>query len=437
MRRTTTWGSVALSALSLTIAGCAARAAPAVGAARAGAAAFPVEKQEKFALGLAEMARHERAGDWTEPTCKETVALLLGGGAAPVLDGAPAAASYDAGLVQRRCGKEAEARKLFEAALAKNPAFHPARTALARGLASDAGGLDRAVAELSRSVRDARFSDATALVALATVQMQRGGTSADDEGTGDLDRARQNLHRALAIDDASMPALNQLALLHLSRARGAPSARSQGKKAATQALEMAALVCAQAIAKNPRWAPLHNTAGLVEVELGNLSRAAAAFDEARRLDPRLVEAQMNLAALNLEVRGFARAEEAYRAVLALRTDDYDAHVGLALAIRGQIDETNEPERVAAATKELERAEQLAPDRPEAWFNQAILVQEYGSRAAARREGPDSLTRAKGLYERFLAKADGAPAFAEARERAKGRLQDIQQIAELESRPPQP
>ncbi len=145
---------------------------------------------------------------------------------------------------------------------------------------------------------------------------------------------------------------------------------------------MAALVCSQAIAKNPRWAPLHNTAGLIEVELGNLSRAAASFDEARRLDPGLVEAQMNLAALNLQVRGFARAEEAYRAVLALRPDDYDARVGLALAIRGQIDAASEPERVKAATKELEEAKRLAPERPEAYFNQAILVQEYGGRTGA-------------------------------------------------------
>src|SRR5262249_52778111 len=155
---------------------------------------------------------------------------------------------------------------------------------------------------------------------------------ADDDGADDLERAKKNLHRALAIDDGSMKALNQLALLHLDRAR-----RAAGKKAVTQALELAALICSQAMKKNPRWAPIHNTAGLLEADLADPTRAAAAFDEARRLDPRFVEAHMNLAALNLHVRGFARAEEAYRAVLALRPNDYDARLGLALAIRGQID----------------------------------------------------------------------------------------------------
>jgi Tfp pilus assembly protein PilF len=315
--------------------------------------------------------------------------------------------------------------------VAKDPSFYPARTALALDSVNGPGGLDRAIAELVAIVRQTHFADADNLVSLATLQMRRGNAIADDEGAGDADRARKNLHRALAIDDANMSAYNQLALLHLDRAKRAAGPKSEGRKAATQALELALLDCTQAIAKNPRWAPLHNTLGLIEVELGNLSRAAAAFDEARRLDPRLVEAQMNLAALNLQVRGFARAEAAYRAVLAVRPDDYDARVGLALAIRGQIDDGSEAARVKAATDELERAKRIAPDRPEAYFNHAILVQEYGARRSGGNEALANLARAKGLYEQFIAKADGAPAFSDARERARERLKDLQQIAEVE------
>ncbi len=425
MRRATTWG---LLVLGLATMGCAARAMPPAAGPDPGAPGVTPPPNPKFSQGLAEMARHERAGDWADASCQETVALLLGG--AP-----SAAASYDAGLVQRRCKHEAEAKALFEAAVARDPRFYPARAALALSAASEPGGLDRAVAELTTIVRETRFSNADTLVSLATLQMRRANGAADEEGAGDLDRAGKNLHRALAIDDTNMSALNQLALLHLEQARRAGGSRSEGKKTATQALDLAALVSAQAIAKNPRWAPIHNTAGLVEVELGNLSRAAAFFDEARRLDPRLLEAQMNVAALNLQVRGFTRAEEAYRAVLAVRPEDYDARVGLALAIRGQIDEPSEATRVAAATHELERAKQIAPDRPEAYFNQAILVQEYGARTGKPGEALTSLARAKGLYEQFIAKADGAPAFADARERARERLKDIQQMVEVEKLPP--
>jgi tetratricopeptide (TPR) repeat protein len=260
--------------------------------------------------------------------------------------------------------------------------------------------------------------------------MRRDSATADDEGSDDLDRAKKNLHRALAIDDANMPAMNQLALLHLERARKVAGPKNSGKKAGTQALEMAALVTAQAIKKNPRWAPIHNTAGLIEVEMGNMSRAAAAFDEARRLDPGLVEAQMNLASLNLHVRGYARAEEAYRAVLARHPDDYDARVGLSLAIRGQIDEASADARVAAAEKELVEAKRIAPNRPEAYFNEGILVLEYGGRGRQPAEAIDNLRRAKGLFEEFLVKSEGAPALAEMRLRAKGRLLDIDRMAEV-------
>jgi tetratricopeptide (TPR) repeat protein len=426
MSRATTWGLV----LGLWTTGCGARALPPAATPPPEGPVAAARPDPSFAQGLSEMARHERAGDWSEASCKETLALLLGGTPS-------AAASYDAGLVQRRCKHEGEAKALFEAAVARDPRFYPARAALALGSAGDPAGLDRAIAELSTILRETRFSNADTLVSLATLQMRRANATADEEGTGDLDRAGKNLHRALAIDDSNMSALNQLALVHLQQARhvgaaGAP--RQEGKKAATQALELAALVSAQAIAKNPRWAPIHNTAGLIEVELGNLSRAAAFFDEARRLDPRLLEAQMNVAALNLQVRGFARAEEAYRAVLAIRPEDYDARVGLALAIRGQIDEPSEVTRVAAATQELEHAKQIAPERPEAYFNQAILVQEYGGRTGKPGEALVSLARAKGLYEQFIAKADGAPAFTEARERARDRLKDIQQMVEVEKLP---
>jgi hypothetical protein len=405
--------------------GCAAKATPRPATPVAGGGAAAAEPSKRFADGLAAMAQHDRAGDWNEASCAETLALL---GAEP----APAA-SYDAGLVLSRCKREGEARARFEAALAKDPAFYRARAALALSIARDAGGLERAIGELTRAVRDARFGDAEALVALASLQMRRGSAVADEEGADDLARAQKNLHRALAIDDGSMPALNQLALVYLARARRAASA-SAGKKASVEALELAELICTQAIRKRPGWAPIHNTAGLVEVELGNLSQAAGQFDEARRLDPGLIEAQMNLAALNLNVRGFARAEEAYRAVLSRTPRDYDARLGLALAIRGQIDDESGPARTAEAAKELAEAERIAPDRPEAYFNEAILVSEYGPRFGPPGEASASLVRAKALFEQFLAKADGLPAYADARARAEERLRDIAQIRALGTSP---
>jgi len=77
------------------------------------------------------------------------------------------------------------------------------------------------------------------------------------------------------------------------------------------------------------------------------------------------EAHLNYAAVNLGFRGFAQAEDAYRKVLAIRPGDYDARLGLALAIRGQIEPATEAERVASAARELAEAKRLAPARSEA------------------------------------------------------------------------
>ena len=141
------------------------------------------------------------------------------------------------------------------------------------------------------------------------MQMRRGSSEADSDGKNDLERAKKNLQRALAVDDAFMPAFNQLAIYYLEAAK-AKAGRSTGrrvtvgsgkqKKIDTQALELAALVCSQAARKNPSYAPIHNTAGLIQVELGNLNAAVQEFNTARKLDPGFVEAQMNFAAVNLD-----------------------------------------------------------------------------------------------------------------------------------------
>ncbi|APR84781.1 TPR domain protein [Minicystis rosea] len=383
---------------------------------------LPQAARTSFEDGLRKMADHDRARDWNEAACKETMDLLMA--AAQVKP----AAMYDAALVKQRCGKDEEAKVLLRRAVEQDPSFHAARAALALREAAEPGQLDHAIAELRRAVIDGRFTSVDVQVALAVLLMKRDDGKPDEDGADDLDRAKKNLHRALAIDDGHMPALNQLAILHLTRAKRDPGRTGPSRKAAVSGLELAALVCSQAMRKNPRYAPIHNTAGLVDVELGNLSRAAAAFDEARRLDPRFVEAHLNYAAVNLGFRGFAQAEGAYRQVLAIRPDDYDARLGLALAIRGQLEGPHQTARIEEARKEIAEAKRLAPTRPEAYFNEAILTQAYADPANA------SYQRARELYKQFIDKAGDAPAYAEAKRQAQERISEITQAMDFLTAP---
>jgi tetratricopeptide (TPR) repeat protein len=378
--------------------------------------------KSKLDEALRAMAAHDRARDWTPATCAEIAARFLEVDAA----GAPVP-SYDAGLARGRCGDAGASRSLFEAALARDPSFFPARAALVRAdAASGAAGLDRAIVDVEAQVVASRFTDVNALVLLGTLQLKRGRAASGPGDEDDFSGARRNLQRALAVDDGSVAALNQLALTHLA------SARRTAKKGDAQAFELARLVCAQAARKDPRYAAIHNTAGLIEVALGNLPRAVTEFGEARRLDPASFEAQMNFAALNLGFHGYAPAEEAYRAALALRPDDYDARLGLSLSLRAQIDEVRGPALVPEAERELVKAKSLAPDRPEAYFNEGILAQEYGARWGDEAERATSLVRARDLFTTFLAKAGDGAAFADARKRASEHLVEIDVLSRFGS-----
>ncbi len=393
---------------------------------------------DKFNSGIDALTAHDKAGDWSEATCKQTAELFL---AAAKEQGEKtfAEAIYNAGLAYQRCKMQGEAKAKFQEALQSSSKFHQARVQLALYAFADSGekDVDKAIGELQQAVKDAEFKNVEALVNLAMMQMRRGNNEADSDGKNDLERAKKNLQRALAVDDAFMPAFNQLAIYYLEAAK-AKAGRSSGrrvtvgsgkqKKIDTQALELAALVCSQAVRKNPSYAPIHNTAGLIQVELGNLNAAVQEFNTARKLDPGFVEAQMNFAAVNLQFRGFKQAEDAYRGAIKMAPNDYEAHLGLALALRGQIDDSNFDKMVAAASEELAAAKRIDGNRPEAYYNEAILTQEYKAKGGgASSEKP--LLAAKDLFAQFIQKAT-APEFADAVKRSKERMAEIDQIIEF-------
>jgi Tfp pilus assembly protein PilF len=390
------------------------------------------EPQAKYDRALREMAARDKAGTWTPEACDATEKLFLEADS----DGRHPVARYNAGLALLRCGKTAAAKAHLTSAVERNKTILGARVRLALITYEEQGekGIDAAIAALRQAAVEGRFSDPAALTALAMLELRRGGSAADSDGADDFERAKKNIHRALAIDDAFMPAYNQLALYYLAAARrggagaGVAGPSAKGRKADTKFLELAALVCSQAARKDRRFAPIHNTAGLVFMELGNTSAAAASFGEARALDPSLFEAHMNFAAVNMRFRGFEQAEGAYRAAIRLRPNDYEARLGLSLALRGQIKAPGDA-KANEAFRELEAAKRIAPEQPEAYYNEAVLTQAFAEETGGDPDAP--LHKAKALFGAFVAKASGARGAAgemrEGVERAKGRMADIDQI----------
>jgi tetratricopeptide (TPR) repeat protein len=387
----------------------------------------------QFKEGLDAMARYEKSG-WNEAACTSTAELFIK--AADEQSGPTfSEAHYNAGVAYQRCKKTADAKEQFQKVLSSDSKFHRARVQLAlyAFAESQEKALDPAISELRQAaVVDAQFKNVEALVHLGMLYMRRNSTTADNDGPNDLSRAKKFAQSALAVDDGYMPAFNLLALLYFESARQ-KAGRATGRRVATniakekkvdsQAMELAALVCSQAIRKNPKYAAIHNTAGMIQVELGNLNSAVLEFNSARTLDPDFYEAQMNYAAVNLQFRGFKQADEAYRAALRMRPNDYEARLGLALALRGQIDDSNFDKLVAAASQELEAAKKIAPDRAETYYNDAILTQEYKAKSGGSGVKP-ILVNAKKLFGDFIQKAGSSAEFADAVKRSKERMEEI-------------
>jgi Tfp pilus assembly protein PilF len=397
------------------------------------------EAAADFDKALEAFLEHDKKGDWSEASCKDIAQRFVDAAEtqASATNRAFPEALYDAGLAYQRCGKDGEARTQFENAVKADGSFHRAKAQIALYDFQKTGDTDDTIRRLDQIIRDAKFQNVEALVSLAALQMERGSDQADSDGKNDLERAQRNLQRALAIDDGYMPAFNQLANYYLELAKSSAGTGKQksrrGKRGMEvsgasrvdvneQQLDLAALVASQAQRKNPNYAPIHNTTGLIQVELKNFNAAVKSFGRARALDPKFFEAQMNYAAVNLSFRGFEEAEKAYRDALKQRPNDYEAHLGLALAIRGQINDSNFDKAVAEAQSHLEQAKKLDAARPETYYNEAILTQEYRAKRGAN--PIPALEKAAQQYTAFVQKAGDDPVFAQAVKRSKERSEDI-------------
>ena len=389
---------------------------------------------EHFVDAQAQLAERDAKGAWTEAQCRETAGHFEGSSKRFTRAGKrdeATSAKYNQAIVLSRCDLHDEAAAIHKALLREDKKYYRARVQLALHDFRNSADAAKAMAELQKAIDDSRFKSTEALTHLATLQMRSAESAAEHE------EANLNLRRALATNDSFMPAYNQLAIFYLEQAKRKAGRQDASlniaghapEKADTQALELAALVCSQALRKKPNYAPVHNTAGLISAELGNLSDAARSFGKARQLDAKFVEAHLNYAAVNLSFRGFKRAEEGYRAALELRPKDYDAHLGLALALRGQALGPSADKLITQSIAQLHKAKSLDPKRAEAYFNEAILVQEF----KARGEGKTALTGlkdAKGLFNEFLSRAKDRPALTPAIGKARERMKDIDQIIDI-------
>ncbi len=186
----------------------------------------------------------------------------------------------------------------------------------------------------------------------------------------------------------------------------------------------ALLASQQALALEPRRAASHNTAGRIALTQSDIPEALQAFERAYTLDPNLVEAWMHHGQIALAHRDFETAERLFENAVSREPQSYDAHVerGIALRALGRIEE---------ARAHYETALQIAPNRPEALFDLAVLLADHPRDRA-------DLRRARSLFDRFLTTtSDDTLEMSEARSRARIRLRYLSESPRPRSSPTAP
>ncbi len=164
----------------------------------------------------------DQSGGWNPATCDGVAKQFLAASQEQVSAGGNplSEAIYNAGLSYQRCGDDEKAKAQFNEAYNIDKDFHRPRAQLALYKYKETGNIDATIQELDQIIKDANFQNVEGLVALASLQMQRGGSTGGARCKDDFECAQLNLQRALALDDSFMPAFNQLALYYLEQARG-------------------------------------------------------------------------------------------------------------------------------------------------------------------------------------------------------------------------
>jgi tetratricopeptide (TPR) repeat protein len=399
---------------------------------------LPGDAYQQFDRAFRAMVEHDGADDWSDAHCNRVAEAFV---SAFRVDNTLREALYDAGVAHLRCHHVAEARRNFVASLETTPRLYRGQARLTM-LESyrNARELDQAIDDLRRTAATSAFTEVSVLIDLATREIERGATGQGAPAANDLADASRNISRVLTMEEQSAAAKNQLAMLHLARAKsndvkksvlvpeeGCRDDRGPARIAERPAtpdrveLELAMGVCVQAIREEPTYAPIRNTAGLIAFELRDMASAIAHFESAANLDPDNLDAHANLAAALLAAGQYQAAEHSYDRALGLQADDYEAYLGRALARRGQITTSNFGAQVESVESDLERAKELDPERPDAYYDDAIFNEHFKAPGVPHDRTMSVLRRARSLFGTFLAKAGERPEYATEVRLAKQRV----------------
>jgi len=289
---------------------------------------------------------------------------------------------YLDGIVLERLARHAEAARQFEIAIAETPGYLPARVALPEAL-FEAGDLSRS-RRLFEALTGEPLAEPRAHFGLGRIDAAENHHAA----------AIQHFERAIALFPEWGAA--QYALAQSYRAAGRPEDARRALERHVQygarwpGIDDPVLAAVNGL-KDDAAARLRR--GLALAAAGDLDGAIAAHEAALERDPNFAQAHANLIGLYGRQRNWAKAEEHYRATVALGFSLGDAHYDYAVVLTMQ-------QKWDSAEQTYRQAIAVNPLHAQAHNNLAQLMERRQAFEDAARE-----------YERAV---DADPAFRVAR-----------------------
>lgn len=237
--------------------------------------------------------------------------------------------------------------------------------------------------------------------------------------------AISNIRRALALDDRYLPARNQSALSYLQQA-GRPQLAGASSSPAS-------------CAPRPRRWPSSTRRSLPRTcaaswPTSTTPGASSTSGAARSSRPSPTSSAPTSSTRACSRRGSTTGRLTCRSVATRtrarpsstrwvsRADNYDAHIGLGVALRGlaAAGETRDQAMLQQAQQEYERAQQLDAQRPDAYYNLGVLHMGYMGGQIA------DLERAKGFLQQFQQRAGANARYATQATQAAQHIRNIDQ-----------
>ena len=365
------------------------------------------DARNDFGSAAAAFAAADQGGRWSEGDCRQIADRF----AAVYREHSDLIeAQYMVGLSYHRCNMLDDAEREYQKA-AKAKGGHAQSMSNLGEIYFRAGKVEQAKQqwEAALKIQPKLAAAHTNLASLLLEQMR--DTKDASKWKALEEQARLHLSSALAVDSNSIKAYTLYGLLYM-----------EGREKNKNRLDLAKLLLEEGEKRNANYAPLKNARGIYFLYRNNLSDALKQFTAAVEIDPRFIEARMNVGFTTLGFRKYDSAKEQFSKALELDSKNYQARIGLGIALRGLGD-------MDGAEAEYKKAKDLDPKRGDAYFNLGVLYKDFrAAKQSDLRASQQAYRTARDYFREFMSK-DGSESD---KSEAKGNIGDCEKlIAQLE------